>query len=146
MIGGERYSIVPFRDYTTRTRKRTEYPSERIAALKDMAVDRGVNTVGPMLDTFFDNNVRNAFYHSNYTIHDSEFRYRRKGIGVVVPLEDVWRKIAAAAAFYQAFIVVYTDHLASYKEPKVIRGRLDPGRDITVLVQEGSGLIGLTSS
>lgn len=45
--------------------------------------------------------------------------------------------------FYLAFIAVYRDHRDSYKESKIIRGRLAPGQDIKVLVQEGGGLIGL---
>lgn len=58
VIEGERYSMIPFVDYSSRTGKRTEYPTERIAALKDMEIALGLNTVTPMFDAFFDNNIR----------------------------------------------------------------------------------------
>lgn len=143
-INGKRCSITPFADYAAATKKRASSPFEKIAALKDMEKASGITSLGGMFDVFFDNKIRNAFYHSDYTIYGNEFRYRRK-YAVAAPIAEVMRKIQECINFYLAFMRLQDDHRRSYKEPKIIKGRLAPNDgwlDVELTIQEGGGLIG----
>jgi hypothetical protein len=140
---GDRYSMIPFANYTESTGKPARDPIQRIDALKEMEGQLGGTSLASMFETFFNNKVRNAFYHSNYMIHADEFRYFDKGRAAKIPLGDVMSWVGHAIAFYLKFVAVYIRHRTSYTEPKIITGRLAPGMNIKVLVEPGYGVVGL---
>ena len=143
-IKGDRCSMIPFDDYAKATKKRVGYPAEKIAALKEMESALGLDLLGKLFDLFFDNDIRNAFYHSNYSIFENEFRYRKK-YAVAVPIPVVVGKIEKAINFYLSFMGLYQDHVRSYKTSKIIKGRIAPNGgwlDVELLVDKERGVYG----
>jgi hypothetical protein len=128
-------------------------PSARavVARLKERAAERGFNDLVELLDAFFNDAVRNAFFHSDYILHADEFR-SREGSFVVgntrtssLKLDVILELINGAAAFFHDFMHTYGEHRLSYKEPKVVSGRIGPGgayEDITLLVHPTGGVYG----
>ena len=53
---------------------------------------------------FFSDKVRNSFYHSDYCLTNTEFRYSDGGIASAIPIENIEHLITACFAFYEAFI------------------------------------------
>ena len=151
-IKGDRCSMIPFVDYTKLTKQSANSPKQKIEALKAMEREVGFNSLGKIFDSFFDDEIRNAFYHSDYTIYANEFRCRKKfstwKLPTSVPLADLMKKIQDCIDFYLTFMRLYDDHRKSYKEPKIIKGRFaaDGGwLDLEILVQEGIGVTGFQS-
>src|SRR5437899_2068863 len=55
---------------------------------------------------------------------------------------------ARSTGFFHEFMTTYAAHRLSYKESKVVRGRIGPGdayEDITLLVHPTGGVYGFTS-
>lgn len=75
----------------------------KINLLNKLAVTVGENELVKYIDEFYDDGVRNAFYHSDYCLTDTEFRYSDKGIATAVPLEKIDSLITKCFAFYEAF-------------------------------------------
>jgi hypothetical protein len=81
ITAGERYTMDPFRDlYRPADRPRYEqYPPSAkrvVEKLKERAADRGHDELVELLDWFFNDAVRNAFFHSDYVLFRDEFRSR----------------------------------------------------------------------
>jgi hypothetical protein len=151
-IQGERYSISPFVDYATLTKKVVTSPKQKIAALKEMEKDVGVDSLGKIFDSFFEDEIRNAFYHSDYTLYANQFRYQKRAtnwkLPTAAPITDLTPKIDQCINFYLAFMKAYDDHRQSYTESKIIKGRFAPDGgwlDIEILVQKDTGVTGFRS-
>jgi len=148
-IKGDRCSMTPFIDYADFTKKTVNSPKQKIEALKEMEMELGFESLGRIFDGFFEDEIRNAFYHSDYTIYGSEFRYRKRfnkmRLATSFPLEDLTQKIQDCIKFYLTFMRLYDDHRKSYQEPKIIRGRFasDGGwLDCELIIREGIGVTG----
>lgn len=152
--GGARYTMDPFQDlYTPAGRPRYEQfpPSAKrvVRRLREQAEAGGFDEVVELLDWFFNDAVRNAFFHSDYVLYQDEFRSREGSFvddnGVrtsSMKLERIADLINRGITFYQAFIVVYERHRGSYQEDKQVRGRFGAGGeeiDITLLASEDRG-------
>ena len=85
------------------------YPKQKIKHIKELASAAGEEKISEIFDGFFRNDVRNAFYHSDYTITDDEFRIIQGGeIGKeVISLEEISEILARCFAFYSAFFITY---------------------------------------
>lgn len=80
ITAGERCVMNPFQDLY---RPRGSFadlvpPSARavVERLKERAVERGFSELVELLESFFNDAVRNAFFHSDYILHGDEFRSR----------------------------------------------------------------------
>lgn len=157
ITAGERYTLDPFHDlYTPTGQPRYEqYPPSAkkvVKRLKEKAAERGFAELVLMLDWFFNEAVRNAFFHSDYILHGDEFRSREGTFlgadGVrssSMKLEAIADLINRGMVFYPAFIDVYERHRGSYREDKQVRGRFGAGGeeiDLTLLASEERGLYG----
>jgi hypothetical protein len=160
VTAGDRCVIAPFHDlYTPAGRPRYEqYPPSAkrvVTRLKEKAAARGHDEVTELLNWFFNDGVRNAFFHSDYILYRDEFRSRegafvddngvRRGSMKIV---DVAELINRSMFFYQSFMEVYEEHRLSYREDKQVRGRIGPGgamEEITLLADKDHGLYGFRS-
>lgn len=95
--------------------------------------------------------VRNAFFHSDYTIHENTFRICH-GDGVRVEnlidprVEFSWLLPRLELGINTALAVIQLvfESIRSYKENKIVNGRLE-GEDpvpVQLLVSPGHGLVG----
>ena len=81
ITAGERYTVDPFGDlYRPEGRPRhKQYPPSAKRVVKDVkkkAAARGEDEIKELLDWFFNDAVRNAFFHSDYVLFKDEFRSR----------------------------------------------------------------------
>jgi hypothetical protein len=157
VTAGERCVISPFHDlYRPRGRPRHEqYPpsAKRVVdRLKEKARERGCEELVELLDWFFNDSVRNAFFHSDYILYRDEFRSREATFvdennvrTASLKLPVVMDLINRAVAFFHGFMTTYGEHRLSYREDKVVRGRLGAGGEVievTLLADKDGGLYG----
>jgi hypothetical protein len=157
ITGGERCVIDPFHDmYRPAGRPRYEQipPSAKrvVERGKERAKERGIDEVVELLDWFFNDAVRNAFFHSDYVLYEDEFRSREawfvdkdgaRSRSIKIP--EIVELINCSMTFYQSFIAVYVKHRRSYQKDKQVRGRIGARgavEDVTLLAHEEHGLYG----
>lgn len=125
ITAGERYSMDPFGDlYRPADRLRYEQrpPSAQrvVERLREKATARAFDEIVALLDSFFNDAVRNAFFHSDYVLYGDEFRSREAtfvGAGAVrsssMKITEIVDLINRSMVFYQAFIDVHEKHQGS---------------------------------
>jgi len=96
----ERYRMDPFHDlYRPAGRARYEqYPPSAkrvVKRVKERAAARGCDELAGLLDWFFNDAVRNAFFHSDYVLFGDEFRSRE---GTFIAKDGVRSSISSTAA------------------------------------------------
>lgn len=91
------------------TKRHLPYPTNKIGHIKELATTCGEIKLNEILDSFFRNDIRNAFYHSDYTISKDEFRIIEGAeLGKqIIPLEELSNILSRCFAFYSAFSIVY---------------------------------------
>jgi hypothetical protein len=120
---GAKYDIEPFRDLFVPLGKkrhplgltRPPSPTMKIGRIRKLADEANLPAVPGAFDSFYDSVIRNAVYHSDYTLVDSEFRLLRayrlsKKTGInspVVEREELFELINDAFAFYTALFALY---------------------------------------
>lgn len=152
-IRGDRCSMVPFIDYTSAMKIKVRSPKQKIRALTSMERELGRDSLGHAFTSFFDDEIRNAFYHSDYTIYENEFRYRKRWsrqmrVPSALPVDEVMKKAQNGINFYLAFMRLYDDHRLRYKEPKILKGRIGSDgswMDVEIIVRKGLGVTGFRS-
>jgi len=102
------------------TKRRLPYPKDKIKHIKELAMVCGENKLGEIIDGFFRNDIRNAFYHSDYTISEDEFRIIEGGeIGEqTISLEKLSDVLARCFAFYSAFFIIYNNVKRGFAQGK----------------------------
>jgi hypothetical protein len=158
ITAGKRCVMNPFDDlYRTQGSFADRIPPSArrvVNRLKERATERGCYDLVQLLDSFFNDAVRNAFFHSDYILHEDEFRSReaqfidRNVRTSSLKLDRILDLINRSAAFFHAFMSTYSAHRLSYKQGKVVRGRIGPGgayEDITLLVHPSGGVYGFRS-
>lgn len=80
---------------------------KKITHIKELAAVCGEDEIGRIFDGFFRNNVRNAFYHSDYAIAETEFRIiKGSRLGEeAIKLDELADVLARCFAFYSAFFI-----------------------------------------
>ncbi len=79
VVGGERYVVDPFAHLIRRPKKQNVFvaipPSakKKFDHIKSLAKAAGEQRVPAIVDSFFDDRVRNAFSHSDYVLTDQPF-------------------------------------------------------------------------
>lgn len=107
----KRFQWDPFFDLRIRDKKdllKHIFPSPRkkIVSLEAEAVEANEKKLIEIIRSFYDDEIRNAFYHSDYCITDDEFRIA-SGVGKAYSLKDIELKLVRCFAFYNAFFNVY---------------------------------------
>ena len=118
---GEKYDINPFRDLVRFTGKGHKArlilpsPHKKIQRISELSKKAQFPELGQALEAIYDSAVRNAVYHSDYTLTDKELRLlagtrfsKKEGAYTpVVELDEVNSLVVEAFAFYRAFFALY---------------------------------------
>lgn len=146
VIEGERVKHTNFpysRDH--RERWRAQHFMTKIAQLRSRA--KRVDVDLSFFDRFVDNNLRNAVFHSDYSIHWPKIR-------IVNPPKEFshaeWMtRLNGALAYFEALRKVHAVHVGLYARPTIID--VNPafsgveGEKAITIVRKGHGLIGMRS-
>jgi len=119
------FSITPFQGVavqsTTRKKPKTRplaapmlgmSPIQKIEAIKKLASQAGCASIGNAFEEFYFPSLRNSIDHSDYILHDNEFRMRNgyiteegnpNSLTPVIKMQRLGEIIGRAFAFYQAF-------------------------------------------
>jgi len=159
VIQGERYTMDPFAQlYQPRGKPRMDQrpPSAKsvVNYLVKCADEQKESDLVELLNWFFHDNVRNAFFHSDYIIHQDEFRSREAWLlqkdGTYSPslkLVELMELINRGILFYQVFMATFIGHIRSYKADKEVKGRFGQNGEVVSITLTASkdGLYGFKS-
>lgn len=133
-IEGERCSISPFMHLYGKKKSfldsRPPSAKQVVRTLQEHAQKLGEKELLELLGWMFNEQVRNAFFHSDYTIFKDEFRsgearfQTNNVITKSMKISELIELINRGLNFFQGFMSVYYEHRLSYKEPKIINGRI----------------------
>lgn len=114
IIDGKRYFVNPF----SHSDKQPPALSWKINQIKELAKKIDEIQIIKFIDEFYDDDIRNSFYHSDYCITNKSFNYKltlRGKNGVtsikldsVIELRNLEKKIVTCFAFFEA---LFTAHL-----------------------------------
>lgn len=152
VIKGERYSVDPFGHlYLPKGKPRMDQrpPSAKsvVNYLIKSATEQKEADLAELLNWFFHDNVRNAFFHSDYTIHQDEFRSREAWFqqkdGTYSPslkLVELMELVNRGLLFYQVFMARFVAHIRSYKADKEVKERFGQnGEVVSITLTAGKG-------
>lgn len=122
-ISSKPYIISPF--YRLQIRKKKEpfswippSASVKYREIKKLAKDTKDEILPKYIDSFFNENVRNAFSHSDYILTESEFRYTEGGPARLIALSELDAIINSCFDFYLTFMNVYKKWRFSFSRLK----------------------------
>lgn len=109
-----------------------------------------------MFDEFFVRPVRNAFYHSDYILSPDTFNIKHgEGVNIKnnliessIPLKWLVPRLELGINAALALVELLFNHIGSYKEDKVVRGRIAPDGswvDVQLTTKPDYGLTGFRS-
>jgi len=155
---GKRCHITPFAALPKPSKKHPPgyRRSPRIDQQITLANDCGFQEVGSLFDEFFVRPVRNAFYHSDYILSPDSFNIKRgEGVNIKnniiessIPLEWLVPRLELGINAALALVELLFEHISSYREDKVVRGRIAPNGswvDVQLTTKPGYGLTGFKS-
>jgi hypothetical protein len=156
VCSGERYSLNCFAGVNHPSGHDANYPPSKAARIKEWADTQGMNELGGMFSDMVVKEVRNAFFHSDYTLHEGHFHIAR-GDGVMVgnvidqrvPMKWLAPRLELGINTALALVNLVIESIQSYTEDKIVMGRVlgDGNAPVAVelTVQEGYGLVGFAS-
>jgi hypothetical protein len=155
---GNRYSAFPFEPLVRKFKNgdRIEPTVRKIVSeIDNYSQEIGFNEIGNLAKYCVNHELRNAFYHSDYNLHNGEFRSKGSWFvhadnvrSQVLSNEELTTIINAGIGFFQSFMTVYMKHRRSYRANKVVQGRLthdDSYIPITLTAKRPEGLYGFQS-
>ena len=116
-------------------------PKGKIEKLKEEAEKAGEKKLIDHINSFFRDDIRNAFYHSDYTITDKEFRICENRRSNTTSLNDLSVILTRCFAFYQAFFDIYKQARHSFREMKKLH-RLPNFEVLELMTNKKEGLVG----
>jgi hypothetical protein len=120
-------------------------PGEKLAKIRRLADVAGLPDVTLPLQEVWNRHLRNAVFHSDYTIYDDELRLRNPTERIA--WADVLSRVNRALAYHGALEAVFQWYIGEYKEPKRIptSEHFDghPELEWVVVVREGYGAAGV---
>lgn len=115
---GDNYTIDPFNLVEKRRKLKSIfnkqpviYPKGKLKVIKRL--DRQ-NLIYPLLREIYNDQIRNAFYHSDFVITATEFRIPSKAVESVIPLKEVRLTIQKAFIFYNYLFRYIEDYKKLY--------------------------------
>ncbi len=84
---------------------------QRVGEIKELAKQVGYPELNAAIDRFFDDRVRNAFFHSDYTLTERYFRFRDGGLARQIEVETLDRLIVECFAFCGVFMELHDQWL-----------------------------------
>lgn len=127
--GNKSFIIKPFNEMK-RFKKNLPFeyipPSanSKVKRLKVLATECGDTEFNEIIDSFYDDQIRNSFVHSDYCITEEEFRWTEGGLPSSKSLEFISNLITRTFAFFEALIQVWNYWLYQFIEfPKYTKLR-----------------------
>ena len=120
VLGGEKYHIKPFGSLG-RTNKKRPFswvpPSAPVKyrELKRLALACKQGTLSEYIDQFFNEDIRNAFSHSDYIISGEYFRWTEMGLAQQLPLDQVNLIASNCFRFFSAVLWLHKQVLTDLK-------------------------------
>lgn len=124
---------------------RPQSPGEKIRKIEEEGTKLGFATIAKPLKERWDRNLRNAIFHSDYSIHGSAVR-------IMDPIreysdDEISVLLNKALASHDALAGLYKWYTFQYSEPKIIDVHPDfrrhPNEKSIIIVRQGYGAIGL---
>ena len=144
-LQGKKYHLNPL-GHLGRSNKKKAFswvpPSANVKFnyLKKVADGSGENKLSEYVDSFFYNDVRNAFSHSDYVLTEKHFRWTEGGLPQQVDLEALDIFISNAQEFYSAFWFCHEQHLKNFIKLK--KYHKWPQHEVLELLNDGNKLYG----
>lgn len=114
---------------------------QKFMAIKQLAARVHFPALVGAIDKFFDDRVRNAFFHSDYTLTNEYFRFREGGLAQQIDVDALDRLITECFAFYGVFMGLHERWLHLLGRGK--RFYKCPGYEVLELLStEDEGLYG----
>lgn len=139
-------NVIEGKRYTANYFNQSSKPLDKINHLKSRGKKLGYDF--SFFDEFFDNQLRNAVFHADYTLYEREVRIFHP-IHVYTE-NDILKKINWAQAYFEVFQKLVTNHKKSYVETKEIPVHANFARykeeKALVILRDNDGVIGLRST
>ena len=112
ILNGEPFIIQPFHDKVRRKKnslwdRTPPSATTKFKRIREYAEKANENNLVDLVNGFFDDEVRNAFSHSDYIITEDQFRVTESGFGKVLELTKLSETINLAFDFFGALIVCH---------------------------------------
>ncbi|PTQ77667.1 hypothetical protein C8R26_10611 [Nitrosomonas oligotropha] len=140
VISGHRYSMSPFSVGLQQGQNPPTSPSGKARRLKALADALNMQELGEVFEEMIVKEVRNAFYHSDYILTNESLNIRH-GEGVVinrmrdnkVPYEWLLPRLQLGINTALAVLNLTEDSIRSYKQDKILQGRLGAGGELITI-------------
>lgn len=115
VISGQRYLPFPFAHLNKKKRKGDPWgvvPPSMTVKIREVLTLAGVSGEKDLTEHIkyvFDDKIRNAIAHSDYTLTDSSFRTRDGGWAKAVPLAEIDQKIGFAFVFFSGLLKAFNN-------------------------------------
>ena len=142
---GQGFAISPFGHLYGRKKKSiflSTPPSakRRFEEVKRLAKDVGNTTLISIIDSIFEDQIRNAFVHADYCLTDEEFRWTHGCPGASVKLDSISELIERAFTFYRVFINYF--RFTKVQMAKARKFHKLPNYEVLELLSNEHGLYG----
>jgi hypothetical protein len=120
----------------------------KIETIERQALAAGIASTAKPLREMYDQRLRNAVFHADYSLRGGEVRLPREGTRY--PHEQVLERVNRALAYFDALTILFDAHVASHGEP--VRIPVSPtfargaNEEATVIVRRGYGVVGMKHS
>jgi hypothetical protein len=154
IAGSEPYRAWNFPKKKAPTKKnpsamRAQTPNEKILVIRALCKKFDLPDYSAPFSEVLDKELRNAIYHSDYSVYEGMVRIREGKVGFPVEYsQDETRKLLnEALALHEVIKKLYEGYIASYTEPKIIDVPLSfsHGQQMKaqVIVRENHGVIAM---
>lgn len=142
IINGEQYSILKF---PPKKSGAPQSPGEKIQKIVTKAESLGIASITNVYSELWDRNLRNAIFHSDYTIYGNEVRIRSPFKSYTH--EEINKLVNCAYAYFQVIDSLRKLFISQYQDPKIIdvhpEFRSYKNEKAAVIVRKGYGAIGI---
>lgn len=127
---------------------REQTPNEKILEIRKRCKDLGLKDYSQPFAEVLDKDLRNAVYHSDYSVHMGMVRFRNNnGYDVEYDAEKTNLKVNQAMALHETIKNLFRSYTASYNEPKIIDASpgFSPGQPMKaqVIVRKKHGVMAI---
>jgi hypothetical protein len=148
IAGGGSYRAWNFPKIKTHRGMREQTPNEKILEIKKRCDSLGLKDYSQPFAEVFDKDLRNAVYHSDYSVHTAMVRFRSAdGYDVEYDAEKTNLKVNQAMALHETIKNLFGGYTASYTEPKIIDASpgFSPGQPMKaqVIVRKKHGVMAI---
>lgn len=107
--------------------------SKKVSMIKAKAAEHGFDHIKDIFDEIVRADIRNAFFHSDYTLFGDELRLKHRGSQYNrIPLLDMYAILAKTVDLFTGMKNLMTESRRSFPEGYIITGRKAPdGRNLS---------------